>query len=274
MSLSTRWRKPASPCYARLRFGISQQQLADLLGVSRSLITMMEQKKRNLPRDAKAIYLTLCEKADELPAPAIMSIKRGRKPKGSSSNLFFVPPVSNYRTENFDTKKNRIKRRNLVTLENTPMPSLEAMADKVKKEPGCNAFTDKLKEQKNRLMHFYTLLEFKKELRGQKHIELSARLEGMNKMLDAMKPLEKKLPDGRNKRRIKVLNAFNSVKQLKLSKELKKWDVVELLKTELQMNCIKSHIGLTDEWIGALTCEAVVHTIQEPYVVGISSLAG
>ncbi len=78
-----------------------------------------------------------------------------------------------------------------------------------------------------------------------------------------MKPLEKSLPDGRNKRRIKVLLVRNRIKQLKLVKELKKCDVVGLLKTEFQMNCIQRRIGLTDEWIGALTCEAVVHTIQK-----------
>lgn len=252
MSLSTRWRRPASPCYARLRFGINQQQLADILGVSRSLVTMMEQGKRKLPREAKAIYLRLCRKADELPSPAIMTIKRGRKPRGSSSNLFITSTVSKYRPKKFDTRKNWRRRRWLTDLQNKPMPSLETLTEKAKNDPGCTAFVDKLKEQKNRLLHSYALLEFKKELREQKHILLSARLEGINKMLEFMKPLEENLPDGRGKRRIGFLIALNSFRQMKLSKELKKWDVVELLKTELQMNCIKSQIGLTDEWIGAL----------------------
>ena len=140
-----------------------------------------------------------------------------------------------------------------MALENKAMPSLEALADLAKKDPGCNAFTNKLKERKNRLLHVYKLLEFKKEIREQRHIVLSAKLEGINKMLDYMKPLEESLPDGRGKRRIKFLLAFNSYKQLKLSKELKKWDVPFLLKTELQMNAIRSQVGLTDELIGALS---------------------
>ena len=252
MSLSTRWRKPASPCYARLRFGISQQQLAELLGVSRSLVTMMEQGKRKLPRDVNTIYLRLCRKADELPSLTTMTIKRGRKPGGTGSNPVFMPTVSNYRTENFDTRKSRVRRRQWMGLENKALPSLEAMAARVKKEPRCNSFIDKLQEQKNRLIHFYKLLEFKKEIREQIHTGLSARLDGINKMLDYTKPLEESLPEGRGKRRINVLIAFNSFRQLKLSKQLKKWDVPELLKTEFHMNCIKSQIGLTDEWIGAL----------------------
>jgi transcriptional regulator with XRE-family HTH domain len=259
MIFSSKRRKPASPCYPRMQFGISQQQLADILGVSRSLVTMMEQGKRKLPRDVNNIYLRLCRKADELPSPAAMAIKRGRKPTGSNSDLFFVPLVSNYRRGNFDTRISWKRSRHLTDLKNKPMPSLEAMAGEAKKEPGCTAFTDKLKEQKNRLSNFYKFLEFKKELRPLRHIEVSARLEGINKMLDFMKPLEEGLPDGRGKRRIKFLIAFNSYKQMKLSKELKKWDVPALLKTELQMNCIQSQVSLTDEWIAALN-----NTMQQP----------
>jgi transcriptional regulator with XRE-family HTH domain len=245
-------RKAASPCYARMRFGISQQQLADLLGVSRSLVTMMEQKKRKLPHEAKAIYLRLCQKADELPLPANMTIKRGRKPPGSGSNQFFPSFVSNYRMKKFDTKKSWKHRRRLLELQNQPKPSLRTLADQAKKEPGCDAFTAKLKEQKNRLMHFYKLLDFKKEIREQKHIVLSARLAGINKALDYLESLEETWPYSRGKRKIEALIAFNSYKQLKLSEELKKWDVVELLKTEFQMNNIKNRVGLTDEMLAML----------------------
>ncbi len=66
---------PNDLAQTRIKYGMSQQQLADHLGVSRSLIMMAEQNKRELPTDAllkfsalEIRYAALTEQSS--PAPA------------------------------------------------------------------------------------------------------------------------------------------------------------------------------------------------------------
>lgn len=235
---NTNKRCPGTISFVRFKLGLTQQQFADTLGVSRSLIAMMETGKRQIPRFVMDIYLQLSDKAAAINPDAVIIIKRGRKPAQLPTSVV----VTNY----------------------------GSTADKSDKD----ACIDVLQKKKRMLYYQHVALQFKKERMEEKAHLLSDQLIYVNAMLDNSRKLFDTLPAGRVRDKYELMAAFFYAKQIKLRQELKKIGPVAVLQTEYQMNVLERQMEVVGEFLDALENGTQMTRIGQIYTDRLSIAAG
>jgi transcriptional regulator with XRE-family HTH domain len=203
-------RRRSNPCFARLKLGLSQQQLADSLGVSRSMIAMVETGKRNLPSRSAQLYLQICDKAKAINPLGMILVKRGRKPARHLSDA-----VTNW--ENAGANDS------------------------------LQPFTDRLRLKKEKLQYQCIVLECKREATQERSNRLAIQLGENSVKLEISTKLFNLLPEGRQRDKHELLAAVTYARQLRLQQQLRRYSPVILLQIEFAANKLATHIALIDE---------------------------
>ncbi len=217
MSFTKKSCRPPVVSFVRYRLGLSQQQLADALGISRSIIAMVETRKRKFPKSVADIYRDMCRSAEAINPGGVISVKRGRRRTGQS-----LPTV-------------KINKSSTVT----------------KNEP----VADWLQQRKDLVRYQHTALQFKKRAAEERHRKLSVKLIVVNGMLNASKELMDKLPEGNRRDKYELRAAVLFAKQVRLKQQLKKCGVLAQMQTEYQTNMLEGQITMTEEKIVAMNKE-------------------
>jgi DNA-binding XRE family transcriptional regulator len=212
-------RRHGNVCFVRYKLGLSQQQLAESLGVSRSLIAMFETGKRKLPRAVNTIYLDMCRKAEVVNPEGVLTIKRGRKPAGQHFSS-----VTNCKSADVIIKK--------------------------------EAFKAKLQQRQKNLGYQHIALQHKKEALQKRAMLISDQLFYVTTMQKVCSELVNKLPEGKVRDRYELLGATYNAKQIRLKQQYKKCSPVAILQTEFQINVLKSVASLTEKIVYSLNMDA------------------
>jgi DNA-binding XRE family transcriptional regulator len=200
-------RRPGTVSFARFKLGLSQQQLADILGVSRSLIAMVETGKRRLPRSIANIYNELCNKAATVNPVGDFQVKRGRRPKLSQAGGLPSLVVTNYN--------------------NTARPNRRA------------SVAPSLDDKKLRCLCQYTALAFQKRAAEERRQRLSEELSFVSTLLHSHKKLLTILPEGRTRKKYLGTCMHLGIRQRNIEKRLSKYSAVNMLRLELRLGILK-----------------------------------
>lgn len=210
----TATRRSGHVSFVRYKLGLSQQQLADSLGVSRSMIGMVETGKRTLTAPVALIYRDMCRSAAALNPEGYTRIKRGRK---STRPDFSV--VTNYDNSG----------------------SLEKNA----------AFTAWLKQKRETLRYLHTGLQIKRRATGGRFRQLSGEMQVTMLLLKASTGLRDQLPEGKLQDKYELQAAILYARKIKLTQQLRRYGPVSLLKTEYQMGLVEKQLHLTENAVAA-----------------------
>lgn len=263
--MTTTKRRTGTVSFARFKLGLTQQELADTLGVSRSLIAMVETGKRKWPPAAHTIYLALCNKAAAINPGEAIEIKKGRKPATAQTIQQTPSVVTNYRRYRWKRRrsmtgrsKNRARLAKAMRYPPPPPVSVDQLspADKQK-------FMDMLERKKKGLGCRHAVLEFKKQMIREREQHLSFQLKYVTTMLELSNKLLHTLPPGKVRDRQELNAAVFTVKQIRLKQQLKKYDVVALLQTEFQMNMLKTEIGELEKYLAEINNGQALQPMQQ-----------
>jgi transcriptional regulator with XRE-family HTH domain len=208
-------RRQGNISIVRYKLGLSQQQLADTLGVSRSLIAMFETGKRKLPKAAADIYLDIYKSASAMNPDGGTIIKRGRKPAFQNFSV-----VTNYDNSTPKTEK--------------------------------EMFLARLELQKTTLCCQLLGLQIKRKTTEERQQQFSNQLICVNAMLDVYRTLFDTLPEGRHRDKCELQAAVLYAQQVKLKQQLKKCSPVALVQMEYQMRILEIRIMMTEKMIAGL----------------------
>jgi len=226
---------PSGMVFMRIELGITQQQLADILGVSRSLLAMAERGHRRLPGTVLPCLQELRAIARKVPYTPKPS--RRRRPSVASKR-----PA--YNRILFTTRRYMQDKSHIVTLHNSlPILSATELADtaeRITQAPyfdsnetvtsltACRELLLTLQQKRETLQCRMEVLELDKAAARERGFGLKVDLSVVKARLKAYRQNFKAYPDMRKSLRKRI--AVDYVKKLELMASLEKYNKPAILK--------------------------------------------
>lgn len=228
-------KSPSGMAMVRIELGITQQQLADTLGISRSLVAMAERGLRSLPERGRQYLDKLLDIARRMPPnPATTGLRRRTKDRGRPA----------YNRVKFSTRRNKAGDMLSVTIRDIE-PLLSAgelhltgqnLKNRLLKEgkkhtspaDACRELLGALEHKGETLRTRIDYLEMDISAARIRREDLSASLFLIKAQLKADRKVAREHPSQRKKYRRKI--ALLYVKKLTLQQQLEKYNRPAMLK--------------------------------------------
>ncbi len=264
MEIIKRRRRFSSLTMLRSKFGFTQQQFADTLGVSRSLIAMLETGSRSLPAHARNVYHELISKANEIPFSETMLIKRGRKPLHSDRLHLHSSTVTNFRTTRLSWKKKLALARMPADLKSPDHAGqLRQHCNQLKTIAECRELLERMTKHRNDAGYYLAGANIQLNASIKLGKEIEARLTCATVMLDAGNSIMQRLPEGEIRDKQEIANAKNHWLQLKLRHRFKRYSPMAILQLELRINRLERQLELAEECIGLVARKKALLELED-----------
>ncbi len=256
----------------RGKFGFTQQQFADTLGVSRSLIAMLETGNRSLPAHARDTYHELISKANEIPFSESMLIKRGRKPLHAAKLQFQSSTVTNFRTTRVSWKKKLALARMPVDLKSPDHAlQLRQNCNQLKTIAEYRELLERMTTHRNDAAYYLEGAKIQLNASIKLGKEVEARLTGATVMLEAGNSIMQRLPEGEIRDKQEIANAKNHWLQLKLRHRFKKYSPMAILQMQLRINRLERELEWAEECVGLVARKKALLELEDTHKYAAAS---
>jgi DNA-binding XRE family transcriptional regulator len=245
----------SSPHIAAVRvlLGITQQQLANSLGVSRSLVAMAETNRRALPATALPLLKGMKQIAATIPEPVYT--------RGSSRT------AHRYNRVRHSARTNRFREVMVGTGNSTTKWQQPSMAAYNQPEPphynystallkdrhNCQELLNNLLIQKAFGQQQLQYLCLERETAGTRSLELAGKLERVNALWQAGQQLVSQYPQSPAMKKWLLRNAEYHYKKLLLEHKMENFTAVALLQRELRINIMEKRLVETERVIDTVS---------------------
>jgi transcriptional regulator with XRE-family HTH domain len=217
----------------RLYLGLTQQEFADRLGISRSLLAMTETGKRSLPASAQKLLLGLHHATAHMPVPEtgfLLEKKRGRlSPNGRVHNRLNKPEWQ----------------RDIARL-----PELTSGGNQDRAE--CAALIRMQVVQKETLQQQLQYMMQEREAALAKEQELAAQLNLTGSLIEIAGKRIIGYDSPLKKKNAEIGKAKLGHKKLLLERQLMRYNPPSILEREFRINVIERYIAVVAEILEAL----------------------
>ena len=244
-----------STTYIRLQLGLTQQQLADNLGISRSALAMAETGRRAFPAFALPILQKMVPIANKMPAPENNGnrkrtlVKDGNNRVNESSRLHscckkpFVTGQSSIAGSCSATA--RTKYTALATPVSFSTHLLQSHAD-------CQNLVNRLFIKKDRLQGQLAYMQLEAATAVNRGKELAAELFVVNSIIPANLDIIAAFPLYPGKRKLEHRNAKLQCKKLQLEDRLAHFDAAAMVLREYTINVMIKQLEMLQQLIDAI----------------------
>ena len=233
----------------RVLLGITQQQLANSLGVSRSLVAMAETNKRALPSAALPLLKGMNQIAATIPEPV-----NTRRTAYRYNRVRHSTRTESLRGARVAASTLATKWQPAMTSYNKPLQEQNNYSIGLLKTKGdCEQLLNSLLIQKAGRHHELQFLQLERETAAAKGTELSAQLLVVNALLEAGQRLVSTYPQSPAIKKWELRNAKYHYKKLLLEHKMENFTEASLLQRELRINITEKRLLETDRVIDAVS---------------------
>jgi hypothetical protein len=245
----------------RLKLGLTQQQLAISLGISRPALALAETGRRAIPERSQLLLRDMMLIAASMPHPADSGKERRIKKSGEPprrthnrvSNGSRLYTVTKKRFVTAQSSTSIICTRPAMTRHASGNASVRNFSTHLLQSPfDCRQLLDGSAIKKARLQGWlaYRQLEARAAvIRGQ---ELTAELTYVNTMLQVNQEIIENYPHAAAKRKLEHRNAKLHCKRLVLEDRLEHFDAAAMVLREYNINVVVKQLELLEELIAAV----------------------
>jgi transcriptional regulator with XRE-family HTH domain len=240
--------------YLRVQLGLTQQQLADSLGISRSLVAMAETNRRSLPRKAMPLVLGMHRLAAKMPLRREINVKRGRAGTRVYNRVHRSSRLTSLRKApivlpNTVTEQRQHGPIKYATVQLGTRPFnvhlLNCLED-------CEALLDNMLMQKERTAFQLQYLQMEAGLAEEKGRELTGRLTLLCALLRVGQQNVLKYPESPNRKKWEIKNAKLYYQKLLLEQQMEAFNAAAALQRERNINITEGRLQLLDRFIGTV----------------------
>jgi hypothetical protein len=230
----------------RLHLGLTQQQLADSLGMSRSALAMAETGRRPMPEFAEPLLRQMMTVAIKMPIPQFNNWRHNR-----------VHPSARLHTH---TKKSFVTRQSSIAASytapaltrygsgNSSRPSFSVQL--LESQAHCQQLIDSLSVKKERLRYQLQYLHLEATIAVKRGKEISAQLTYVNTMIQSNLVIMEQFPT--HKRKLEHRNAKLYCKKLLLEDRLEHFDAASMILREYTINVMVKQLEVLQHLIDSI----------------------
>ena len=236
----------AETAYMRMHLGLTQQQLANSLGMSRSALAMAEAGLRPMPEFALPFLKEMATIVKKMPAPAITTIKRNLRVVKSARwhTLSRQPSV----TGQSSTASSYRQALSNYTAGSTKVHSFST--NLLQSNVECQQLTSRFAVQQERIHYQLEYLQLEATQAINRGKEIKLQLGYVNTMIQCNLQIMDQLPA--RKRKLEHRNAKLYCKKLQLEDRLGHFDQVAMVSREYTINTMVRELEVLDKLIAAV----------------------
>jgi transcriptional regulator with XRE-family HTH domain len=243
----------------RVQLGLTQQQLADSLGVSRSLLSMVELGKRSLPQLCQATLMKMDKTVDKIPVEEREKLRRTATSGANAAramNRVKRPAAGNVslKEEVDGTAAIAASGVRLTRLSNDKkvVPDDDPLFLPALTREEYIALLKKQWIQKETLEHQLQHMLLEREAALVKGKELGALLQLEITIMDTLEQAITGATPGRKQKDQKIKHAKLYYKRLLLERQLERYDAGTILLREQRINTTEGRLRILNEYIHAV----------------------
>jgi len=234
--------------YVRVHIGLTQQQLANSLGISRS--TLAETGRRPMPASAEPMLLEMRAIAQAMPGPAGI-YKRNRK----NNRVTNQARLHTLTKKPFVTAQ-PVKSGSCTQPAMTRYPSranrTSAFSTHLLRHTDCQTLLNELPIKQDRMRSQLAYLQLETRAAVNRGQELQAQLYCVHTMLQVNRELIEKYPFATGKRKWEHRNAKLHCRRLLLEDRLEHFDAPAMLLREYNINVMIKQLALLEQLVNAV----------------------
>jgi DNA-binding XRE family transcriptional regulator len=240
----------STSAYVRVHIGLTQQQLANSLGISRSTLALAETGRRPMPASAEPMLQDMLAIAKAMPAPSGVDKREGRNNRVSSQAALHTvgkKPFVTAQALSSTLSKQGVMTRYPSRIKEGPAFSMHLLGN-----TDCQDLLHEcsIKQGRGQSQLAYLQLEARTAVtRGQ---ELQAQLEYVTTMLQVNRDLIERFPFATGKRKLEHRNAKLHCRRLVLEDRLEHFDAPAMLLREYNINVMVQQLALLEQLITAV----------------------